>query len=60
METYIPKGIEACLQYNEEREKERLEKVKASQQYKNLVALKEKIESIELTVNFEKENDNEA
>lgn len=60
METYIPKGIEACLQYNEERAKERLEKIKSSQEYKNLVKLKEKIESIEITINFEKESDNEA
>lgn len=56
METYIPKTMqEACLQYNADREKQRLEKVKSSQQYKDLVALQEKLENIKIKVNFEKE-----
>ena len=56
METKIPKTMqEACLQYNPEREKQRLEKVKASQQYKDLVTLQEKLENIKIKVNCEKE-----
>lgn len=54
MENYMPKTMqEMSLQYNPEREKERLEKVKASQEYKDLVALKEKLEKIEINISFE-------
>ena len=56
METKIPKTRqEAYLQYNADKEKQRLEKVKASQQYKDLVALQKKLENIKIKVNFEKE-----
>ena len=56
METKIPKTREeSCWQYNADREKQRLEKVKASKQYKDLVELQEKLENIKIKVNFEKE-----
>ena len=56
METYIPKTMqEACLQYNPEREKERLEKVKVSQKYKDLTILKEKLENIQIGVVIDNE-----
>lgn len=59
METKIPKTMqEACLQYNPKREKQRLEKVKASKEYKDLVELKEKLENIKIEISFDKvEND---
>ena len=50
--------IEKELQYNKDYEKERLEKVKASKEYKDLVALKEKLEKIKIEISFDKvEND---
>lgn len=47
--------IEKELQYNKDYKKEKLEKVKASQEYKDLVALKEKLENIKMKINFEQE-----
>jgi hypothetical protein len=50
--------IEKELQYNKDYEKERLEKVKASQEYKDLVALKERLENVKIEISFDKvEND---
>lgn len=50
--------IEKELQYNKDYKKERLEKIKSSKEYKDLVALKEKLEKIEMDISFDKvEND---
>lgn len=46
--------IEKELQYNKNYKKERLEKVKQSQEYKDLVALKEKLENIKIEISFDK------
>ena len=49
--------IEKELQYNKDYEKERIEKVKASKEYKDLVALKEKLENIKIEISFDKVED---
>lgn len=45
--------IEKELQYNKDYKKERLKRVKASQEYQDLVALKEKLENIKIDISFE-------
>ena len=52
MENNFSYGFERDLQYNEEVKKQRLEKIKASKEYKDLVALKEKLENIKLEITF--------
>lgn len=45
--------FESQLQYNEEREKERLEKIKQSEEYKRLVELKEKLGAMEFSISID-------
>ena len=44
---------ESQLQYNEERAKERLEKVKQSEEYKKLVELKETLGNIQFSIDID-------
>jgi hypothetical protein len=54
METPPTDNLCSCLQYNEERERERLEKVRNSEQYKEILAIKNAINDVDCMtdVNF--------
>lgn len=52
METPPTDGLRSCLQYNEEREKERLEKVRQDENYKKLMAIKSKIDNTDCVIDI--------